>query len=485
MWNTSISLKSVTFERSASSRSFLGLYTARAHTSHNEFFSNRKKFPFNQRGVRRRFFHLHTNELALIIFLEHLIYYRLASLLFASKHWHSMCCSSLNVQIRLYRGRHYWHDQSPSTVVWSLRPCRWEPLTASVNSNTVRISIIQSYAWVYPTILCANDVPISTPSRSSTNANLVCIADCSTDGNYFGKPVDILTDCVSTSAPLSIMSSIRSKNDSLNAGAHFYLSYQYSAWIALNDPGIQGLSWSITTFIDLRLRPDGIINTPPEVVVASPQYAIVNQTTQISIPLSDTNAGDTVRCRWSKVIPGYRRRRREDNVFHHEPASNTQKDFMANRSRAQTRVKQKSYSDPCTSYCYSRCWNKCPCRCSSCTGTTCSGSSCKAPKSTCASGTTTPETPGTLPTTSLFPSRQAIDECGDICYPGSVPTGTTLSNCTLTFKGLVPDTWYAVAIQVTKVCWRDDKYKFSFSHRWKTTSTRLAMFRWVQHRFSF
>jgi hypothetical protein len=32
-----------------------------------------------------------------------------------------------------------------------------------------------------------------------------------------------------------------------------------------------------------------------------------------------------------------------------------------------------------------------------------------------------------------------------------VPIGTTLSNCTLSFTGLISDTWYAVAIQVNIV----------------------------------
>ncbi|CAF3738240.1 unnamed protein product, partial [Adineta steineri] len=65
--------------------------------------------------------------------------------------------------------------------------------------------------------------------------------------------------------------------------------------------------------------------------------------------------------------------------------------------------------------------------------------------------TTTLETAGTLPLTSSYPVRQAIDECGGICYPNTVPNGTTLSNCTLTFTGLTPNTWYAVSIQVSEV----------------------------------
>lgn len=62
--------------------------------------------------------------------------------------------------------------------------------------------------------------------------------------------------------------------------------------------------------------------------------------------------------------------------------------------------------------------------------------------------TTTVDTPGTLAATSSYPNRQALDECGGICYPSSVPNGTTLSNCTLSFTGLISGVWYAVAIQV-------------------------------------
>ena len=342
---------------------------------------------------------------------------------------------------------------------------RWEPVNPHTNSSPVEITLIQTYGWTYPTILCTNNVPILTPGRGTLNKNLTCMADCATDGGYSTKPVNILTDCVSSSAALGMMTSSRSVNISLNASAHFYLSYQDSAWTALNSPPVGGQYWSITAFIDLRLRPDGFINTPPDVAIASPQYVIVNQTTQIQIPVSDVNAGDTVRCRWSAVIPGYRRRREANQVgvLHDEPAFNTHHNFMVNKSMVHGRERwRRSYyggysgyggsgiPNWCTGYCASQCLNWCPCNCSSCAGTTCTGTSCNAPYSFCPVGTTTPETPGTLPTTSLYPHRQAIDECGGICYPGSVPSGTTLSNCTLSFKGLVPNTWYAVAVQVSE-----------------------------------
>ena len=106
-----------------------------------------------------------------------------------------------------------------------------------------------------------------------------------------------------------MLSSTKSKNLTLNAGAHFYLAYLGTAWVALNYPPKSDLEWSIVTLIDLRMRPDGFLNTPPVATVVSPQYAFVNRTIQIQIPVSDANVGDDVRCRWSTYTSGTRRKR--------------------------------------------------------------------------------------------------------------------------------------------------------------------------------
>jgi hypothetical protein len=339
----------------------------------------------------------------------------------------------------------------------------WEPVDPYDNSSTVQITIMQSYSWTYPNIQCSTDVPITTPGRSSQNANLTCISDCSTDGGYSTKPVNILTDCVSVSVALNMMSSQRSVNITLGAGAYFYVSYMGSAWVALNDPAVSGLQWSITSLIDLRMRPDGFINTPPVASVVSPQYAIVNRTTQIQIPVSDVNAGDDVRCRWSKYIPGVNRRKRsnEDEDIDHGSVSYMYNSMNTDEKAVRTRKRRHPGGDPCIP-CSTTCWHKCSCSCSGCSGTTCgTKGNCKdsiyCPQTTTVSGaptsaapTTTSETPGTLATTLSYTVQQAIDECGGICYPGSVPTGTTLSNCTLSFIGLTPNTWYAVALQVSR-----------------------------------
>ena len=338
---------------------------------------------------------------------------------------------------------------------------RWEPVNPYVNSSSVTIAIIQTYSWTYPNIICSTDVPITSSGRSGANRNLTCITDCSTDGGYSAHPVNILTDCVSVSAALNMLTSSRAVNVTLTAGAHFYVSYMDVAWVALNDPAVGGRQWSITSFIDLRLRPDGFINTPPVASVVSPQYAIVNRTTQIQIPVSDANAGDDVRCRWSTYTAGINRRRRfVQGVGDYKPVTKTYNYGFPEKKHS--RMKRKgsgTTADPCSN-CYSSCLDKCACSCSGCTNTNCGSKTCKAGKgNTCPSTTTvagatipttTSETLGTIATTVSYNQRQAIDECGGICYPSSVPAGTTLSNCTISFKGLKAGTWYGISVQVSK-----------------------------------
>ena len=340
---------------------------------------------------------------------------------------------------------------------------RWAPINPFDNSSSVAISIIQTYYWTYPSIICANDVPISSPGRSSQNVNLTCVVDCSTDGGYSTRPISILTDCASASVAMGLMQSERSVNMTLAADAHFYLAYVGSAWRSLGYPAVSGLQWSMLTSIDLHRRSDGFINTPPTVNIVSPQYVFVNQTTQIRIPVSDVNAGDSVRCRWARVVSGYRRRKRSNDLDFGYLEKSGDLNEKITQSNKMSFIRNKRGKVPCSN-CTTLCIKGCSCACAGCTGTTCSGSQCMS--STCAvagsattrttssttmgtSGSTTTETPGILLSTSSYPIRQTIDECGGICYPSIVPGNTTLDNCTLSFLGLVPNTWYSIAIQVT------------------------------------
>lgn len=289
---------------------------------------------------------------------------------------------------------------------------RWEPVNPYDTVSPIIISIIQSYSWAYPTVNCSKNVPITSKTSRGAypNANLTCVADCVSDGGYSANPIDILTDCQSASTSLGMMSSQGIKNVSLSVGAHFYLAYEDSAWVTLNDPPETNLPWSIVTYIDLRIRPDGFINTPPIASVISPQFAFVNKTMQIPIVVSDINVGDTVRCRWAAYIPGYRRRRDTEHAKH--KLSTIQHSIQKRQRSGSKNTHIQIRYDPHNSLII-----------------------------LILGGTTT--------VTISYPNRQPIDECGGICYPNSLPNGTTLSNCVLNFTGYKANTWYGVAIQVS------------------------------------
>jgi len=184
----------------------------------------------------------------------------------------------------------------------------WAALDPSNISSPVMITITQTYSWTYPTVNCSTDVPISTPAYASSNDNLNCVANCSTDGNYSSKPVSILTDCISSSLSLGVMLSKRAVNITLPLDTYFWLSYTGSSWRTLKNVIGNTSDWDIVSLINLQVRPDGIINTPPVAQINSPQYVIVNQTSTIIIPVSDVNTNDDVRCRWSELNRYDRRR---------------------------------------------------------------------------------------------------------------------------------------------------------------------------------
>jgi hypothetical protein len=195
----------------------------------------------------------------------------------------------------------------------------WAALDPSNISSPVLITITQTYSWTYPKVNCTTDVPITTPAYASNNATLNCVANCSTDGNY--QPVYVYTDCISASLSLGVMLSTRPVNITLPLDTYFWLSYSGGAWRTLQNIVGNKSDWNISALINLQVRPDGIINTPPVAQINSPQYVIVNRTSTIIIPVSDVNTNDDVRCRWS-LLNRYCRRRRinKPHIFcHNQP----------------------------------------------------------------------------------------------------------------------------------------------------------------------
>lgn len=176
----------------------------------------------------------------------------------------------------------------------------WFPVDPYTNGSLVIVTIVQAYTWTLSTVNCDINVPITTPARINENNNLTCVGNCSNQGNYTNSMIDILTDCISTSPPINLMKSQKAKNVTLQIDSSFSIAYRDSSWRSLANSA--GVYWSIVSHIDLRRRPDGILNSSPISNVQSPQYVIVNQTTKIKVPTFDVNLKDDVRCRWANKL---------------------------------------------------------------------------------------------------------------------------------------------------------------------------------------
>jgi len=360
----------------------------------------------------------------------------------------------------------------------------WAAIDPYTNDSLINITITQSYSWTYPVVKCQSPVP---GASGFGNSRLICVVDCATNGGYNSTPITIATDCISVNSALKMMSSERTNTIALAKDAHFYLANVGNAWIALNDPRKSGLEWSIVTFIDLRKRPDGFINTPPVARVVSPQYVFVNTTMTIKIPVSDANEGDDIRCRWSTYTTGYRRRRDNNHrvyTTHHSILEFYRKLELEGDWRAVEVKHDRQRRDSCND-CGNNCGEDCCCSSTGCTNLDCSGTRCGSSEgcatyktsttkstsrttttttttrttttttrttttTTTTAETTTLETSATMKSTLSYPTRQAIDECGGICYPGSLPSNTDLSDCTVTITAPKVGIWYGVAIQVIK-----------------------------------
>ena len=173
----------------------------------------------------------------------------------------------------------------------------WTPVDPYTNSSPVVITITQTYFWVLTEVDCNVNVPISTPGRAGQGRNLICVANCSTDGGYSANVINTITDCVSSNSFANVMQSQASKNITITSDAYFTIAYQDSGWRKVNNSAAG--DWSIVSYIDLRKRPDGFINTSPVSMIQSPRYVLPNRTTHIKIPIYDANKGDVVRCRWA------------------------------------------------------------------------------------------------------------------------------------------------------------------------------------------
>lgn len=181
----------------------------------------------------------------------------------------------------------------------------WKPINNNASINgTVSIMIIQTYLWTYSQVGCTNSMianqspTINLGTKSGAGVLLMCSATCSTSGGYVGHEVPITGYCIDYSTALDTTVSQRSDIVNLTVGAHFTVTFATGGlWQTLALGSSTG--WSVSSLIDLSIRPDtGLINTPPVATCVSYISIPVGVQQTITIPTIDAD-NDIVRCRFA------------------------------------------------------------------------------------------------------------------------------------------------------------------------------------------
>ena len=165
----------------------------------------------------------------------------------------------------------------------------WKPLnTTSVIGSTIDVMFTQSYQWKRSVSgsFC-NDTYIANrfPLVPSSASSLVCVTGTiSQCGGY--TPISVPGYCIDYSIPLDSSSAQISTIKNLTVGSKFCVAFQSGAWVTIHvncpttaNPSSSttatpvcyntGAPWSLGTCVDLSIRSDGVINSPPVATVMS------------------------------------------------------------------------------------------------------------------------------------------------------------------------------------------------------------------------
>ena len=159
------------------------------------------------------------------------------------------------------------------------------------------MQIRQRYAW-RPDIgfqtLCNNTSIANQGLIGSYSDFLGCVGGGSCR-NFTSLPATVI--CTDFSPILNYSSGERYSVLTLPVNRSFVIGFYGSAWIRLALKGYG--DWQVTGRIDLTVRPDGKINTPPMGNVLPITLRQMNRTYYQTIVVADIDVGDTVRCRWA------------------------------------------------------------------------------------------------------------------------------------------------------------------------------------------
>ncbi|CAF4999851.1 unnamed protein product, partial [Rotaria sp. Silwood1] len=154
----------------------------------------------------------------------------------------------------------------------------WKPIANTITGSTVSVMFTQSYQWRLSTAGYCNQTYIvnRSPLIPSMSGILACVSShtgfC---GGY--SSMSIFEYCTDYSTFLDSSSGQISTVQTITIGSQFCVAFQSGSWIPVQVACVSstgscyngGASWSIGTCLDLNIRYDGVINTPPVATVVS------------------------------------------------------------------------------------------------------------------------------------------------------------------------------------------------------------------------
>ena len=160
----------------------------------------------------------------------------------------------------------------------------------------MQVLIRQKHSWRrnYTSVLC-NDVSIATGQIVLSGTGSVA---CYTGGScpsFTTLSADVY--CTDYSIGINYSSGEEFNVTTLPLNGSFTIAFGGGNWMALAIGG--NANWTITGRIDLRVRPDGILNTSPVTTTLPVIYKTIGVQHVHVVQMSDADNTDTLRCRWS------------------------------------------------------------------------------------------------------------------------------------------------------------------------------------------
>jgi hypothetical protein len=149
----------------------------------------------------------------------------------------------------------------------------WKPMNNTNINSVLPVMFTQSYQWTASQTGCNQSHIYNLASVPVYNDTFSCVSNASLCGGFF--PLDPKGYCVDTSIALDSRSTQISNVENITANSTFCVAFQSLYWRTIRSPSCNfscystTAQWSIGSCVNLTMRSEGFINTPPVATVIS------------------------------------------------------------------------------------------------------------------------------------------------------------------------------------------------------------------------